>query len=76
MPRVLIQHRIYGDIGGAVYRKNRMGFDRIDAESPWSGLKASGIGRESGVSGYRIYIAPKRVVVNMSNEPLDQVRQL
>ena len=43
---------------------------RIDPSMPWGGTKASGMGRESGIEGYREYTQTKSVVVNLE-EPVD-----
>lgn len=43
---------------------------RIDPSLPWGGMKASGMGREAGIEGYREYTQTKSVVVNL-DEPVD-----
>ncbi len=43
---------------------------RIDPALPWGGTKASGMGRECGIEGYREYTQTKSVVVNLE-EPVD-----
>ncbi|HEY1729225.1 MAG TPA: aldehyde dehydrogenase [Candidatus Baltobacteraceae bacterium] len=43
---------------------------RIDPAMPWGGTKASGMGRESGIEGYREYTQTKSIVVNL-DEPVD-----
>jgi acyl-CoA reductase-like NAD-dependent aldehyde dehydrogenase len=43
---------------------------RIDPALPWGGMKASGMGRECGLEGYREYTQTKSVVVNLE-EPVD-----
>ncbi|MBV8074109.1 MAG: aldehyde dehydrogenase [Candidatus Eremiobacteraeota bacterium] len=43
---------------------------RIDPALPWGGMKASGMGRECGIEGYREYTQTKSVVVNL-DDPVD-----
>ena len=43
---------------------------RIDPALPWGGVKASGMGRECGIEGYREYTQTKSVIVNL-DEPVD-----
>lgn len=43
---------------------------RIDPALPWGGMKASGMGRECGIEGYREYTQTKSVVVSL-DEPVD-----
>jgi acyl-CoA reductase-like NAD-dependent aldehyde dehydrogenase len=43
---------------------------RIDPALPWGGMKDSGIGRETGLEGYREYTTTKSVIVNL-DEPVD-----
>jgi len=43
---------------------------RIDPALPWGGVKASGMGRECGIEGYREYTQTKSVVVNL-DDPVD-----
>jgi acyl-CoA reductase-like NAD-dependent aldehyde dehydrogenase len=43
---------------------------RIDPALPWGGVKASGMGRECGLEGYREYTQTKSVIVNL-DEPVD-----
>lgn len=43
---------------------------RIDPALPWGGMKASGMGRECGIEGYREYTTTKSVVVNL-DDPVD-----
>jgi phenylacetaldehyde dehydrogenase len=43
---------------------------RIDPALPWGGVKASGMGRECGLEGYREYTQTKSVVVSLE-EPVD-----
>lgn len=44
---------------------------RIDAASPWGGVKASGIGREFGQESFDHYFSTKAVMVNKSGERFD-----
>lgn len=44
---------------------------RIDPSSPWSGRKASGIGQENGLDGYRAYTVPKSIIVNTADDHVD-----
>jgi acyl-CoA reductase-like NAD-dependent aldehyde dehydrogenase len=44
---------------------------RVDAESPWGGVKDSGTGREFGQEAFDHYFYTKAVMVNKSNEPFD-----
>ncbi len=43
---------------------------RIDPSLPWGGMKDSGIGRETGLEGYREYTTTKSVIVNL-DDPVD-----
>jgi acyl-CoA reductase-like NAD-dependent aldehyde dehydrogenase len=43
---------------------------RIDPALPWGGMKASGMGREAGLEGYREYTQTKAVVVGL-DDPVD-----
>ena len=43
---------------------------RIDPSLPWGGMKASGIGRETGLEGYREYTTTKSVIVGL-DDPVD-----
>ena len=43
---------------------------RIDPSLPWGGMKDSGMGRETGLEGYREYTQTKSVIVNL-DEPVD-----
>ncbi len=43
---------------------------RIDPSLPWGGMKDSGIGRETGLEGYREYTQTKSTIVNL-DEPVD-----
>jgi acyl-CoA reductase-like NAD-dependent aldehyde dehydrogenase len=43
---------------------------RIDPALPWGGMKDSGMGRETGLEGYREYTQTKSVIVNL-DEPVD-----
>jgi acyl-CoA reductase-like NAD-dependent aldehyde dehydrogenase len=43
---------------------------RIDPALPWGGMKASGMGRETGLEGYREYTTTKSVIVNLE-DPVD-----
>jgi len=43
---------------------------RIDPALPWGGMKDSGIGRETGLEGYREYTTTKSVIVNL-DDPVD-----
>jgi len=44
---------------------------RIDAASPWGGVKNSGIGREFGQESFDQYFTTKAVMVNKSGEKFD-----
>lgn len=44
---------------------------RVDAASPWGGVKLSGIGREFGQEAFDGYFDTKAVMVNTSNAPFD-----
>jgi acyl-CoA reductase-like NAD-dependent aldehyde dehydrogenase len=44
---------------------------RVDAASPWGGVKDSGTGREFGQEAFDHYFYTKAVMVNKSNEPFD-----
>jgi acyl-CoA reductase-like NAD-dependent aldehyde dehydrogenase len=43
---------------------------RIDPALPWGGMKDSGMGRETGLEGYREYTQTKSVIVNL-DDPVD-----
>ncbi|HEY0393536.1 MAG TPA: aldehyde dehydrogenase [Candidatus Elarobacter sp.] len=43
---------------------------RIDPALPWGGMKASGMGRETGLEGYREYTQTKSVIVGL-DDPVD-----
>lgn len=43
---------------------------RIDPSLPWGGMKDSGMGRETGIDGYREYTQTKSTIVNLE-EPVD-----
>ena len=43
---------------------------RIDPSLPWGGMKDSGMGRETGLEGYREYTTTKSVIVNLDT-PVD-----
>jgi acyl-CoA reductase-like NAD-dependent aldehyde dehydrogenase len=43
---------------------------RIDPSLPWGGMKDSGMGRETGLEGYREYTQTKSVIVNL-DDPVD-----
>jgi acyl-CoA reductase-like NAD-dependent aldehyde dehydrogenase len=43
---------------------------RIDPSLPWGGMKASGIGRETGLEAYREYTTTKSVIVGL-DDPVD-----
>jgi len=43
---------------------------RIDPSLPWGGMKDSGMGRETGIDGYREYTQTKSTIVNL-DEPID-----
>lgn len=43
---------------------------RIDPALPWGGMKASGMGRECGIEGFREYTQTKSVIVNL-DQPAD-----
>jgi acyl-CoA reductase-like NAD-dependent aldehyde dehydrogenase len=43
---------------------------RIDPALPWGGMKDSGMGRETGLEGYREYTQTKSVIVNLE-DPID-----
>ena len=43
---------------------------RIDPSLPWGGMKDSGIGRETGLEGYREYTTTKSIIVNL-DDPVD-----
>ncbi|HEX3463225.1 MAG TPA: aldehyde dehydrogenase [Candidatus Elarobacter sp.] len=43
---------------------------RIDPSLPWGGMKSSGIGRETGLEGYREYTTTKSVIVGL-DDPVD-----
>jgi acyl-CoA reductase-like NAD-dependent aldehyde dehydrogenase len=43
---------------------------RIDPSLPWGGMKDSGMGRETGLEGYREYTTTKSVIVNL-DDPVD-----
>jgi acyl-CoA reductase-like NAD-dependent aldehyde dehydrogenase len=43
---------------------------RIDPALPWGGMKASGMGRETGLEGYREYTQTKAVIVGL-DDPVD-----
>lgn len=43
---------------------------RIDPALPWGGMKDSGMGRETGLEGYREYTTTKSVIVNLE-DPVD-----
>jgi acyl-CoA reductase-like NAD-dependent aldehyde dehydrogenase len=43
---------------------------RIDPSLPWGGMKDSGMGRETGLEGYREYTQTKSTIVNL-DEPVD-----
>jgi phenylacetaldehyde dehydrogenase len=43
---------------------------RIDPSLPWGGMKDSGMGRETGIEGYREYTQTKSVIVNL-DDPVD-----
>lgn len=44
---------------------------RVDAASPWGGVKLSGIGREFGQEAFDGYFDTKAVMVNTGNRPFD-----
>ncbi len=44
---------------------------RVDAASPWGGVKDSGTGREFGQEAFDHYFYTKAIMVNKSNEPFD-----
>lgn len=44
---------------------------RVDAASPWGGVKLSGIGREFGQEAFDGYFETKAVMVNVGDEPFD-----
>ena len=44
---------------------------RVDAASPWGGVKLSGIGREFGEEAFNAYFSTKAVMVNTSGAPFD-----
>jgi acyl-CoA reductase-like NAD-dependent aldehyde dehydrogenase len=44
---------------------------RVDAASPWGGVKDSGTGREFGQEAFDHYFYTKAVMVNKGNEPFD-----
>ena len=44
---------------------------RIDAASPWGGVKNSGIGREFGQESFDQYFSTKAIMVNTSGEKFD-----
>jgi len=44
---------------------------RVDAASPWGGVKESGIGREFGEESFNAYFHTKAVMVNKSGERFD-----
>jgi acyl-CoA reductase-like NAD-dependent aldehyde dehydrogenase len=44
---------------------------RVDAASPWGGVKDSGTGREFGQEAFDHYFYTKAVMVNMSDERFD-----
>jgi len=43
---------------------------RIDPSLPWGGMKDSGMGRETGLEGFREYTQTKSVIVNL-DDPVD-----
>ncbi len=43
---------------------------RIDPSLPWGGMKDSGMGRETGLEGYREYTQTQSVIVNLE-DPVD-----
>ncbi len=43
---------------------------RIDPSLPWGGMKDSGMGRETGLEGYREYTQTKSTIVNL-DDPID-----
>jgi acyl-CoA reductase-like NAD-dependent aldehyde dehydrogenase len=40
---------------------------RIDPSLPWGGMKASGMGRETGLESYREYTTTKSVIVGLDD---------
>ncbi|MGF6767568.1 acyl-CoA reductase-like NAD-dependent aldehyde dehydrogenase [Paraburkholderia sp. GAS199] len=44
---------------------------RVDAASPWGGVKLSGTGREFGLEAFEGYFETKAVMVNVGDEPFD-----
>ena len=42
----------------------------IDLSLPWGGMNDSGIGRETGLEGYREYTTTKSAIVNL-DDPVD-----
>jgi acyl-CoA reductase-like NAD-dependent aldehyde dehydrogenase len=44
---------------------------RVDAASPWGGVKDSGTGREFGQEAFDHYFYTKAIMVNKSSEPFD-----
>lgn len=44
---------------------------RVDAASPWGGIKHSGIGREFGEESFNGYFTTKAVMINTSSKPFD-----
>lgn len=44
---------------------------RVDAASPWGGVKLSGIGREFGKEAFEAYFDVKAVMVNIGDRPFD-----
>ena len=44
---------------------------RVDAASPWGGVKLSGIGREFGEEAFNAYFSTKAVMVNTSSAAFD-----